>query len=313
MAVQEPPKTELAAAPARVQTQALKQPARMAEFVHQRADQVLGKSVPAAAPIQVRSEEPAEPTDGGPNEAGAARSPEGAPQSARDAYISLIRQDIAIAYDGRPVSEKDLNYWLPKLEGGCDAAEVRSGQMTSTEYWHRRLLGWRAGGQDMATSGPYAGSSEARGPVPSAAEVVKGIPPGKVIQPGGEAGQDFAGYQFGEGGPSAETLIGMADPQMLVAFRALIEKDFQTAYLRKPTEKEMTYWLGLMLGKNDSSLVTGGQMNATEYWHRRLLGWQAGGQDQAVAGPYARGAEASGPVPSACQLVPNLPPKGILQ
>ena len=106
MAVQEPPKTELAAAPARVQTQALKQPARMAEFVHQRADQVLGKSVPAAAPIQVRSEEPAEPTDGGPNEAGAARSPEGAPQSARDAYISLIRQDIAIAYDGttRPLA-----------------------------------------------------------------------------------------------------------------------------------------------------------------------------------------------------------------
>ena len=46
-----------------------------------------------------------------------------------------------------------------------------SGQMTGVEYYHRRMLGWQAGGSDAAKAGPYAGGVE-RGPVPSAVDVV---------------------------------------------------------------------------------------------------------------------------------------------
>ena len=58
------------------------------------------------------------------------------------------------------------------LQSECDSGYVTSGQMTGTEYYHRRMLGWQAGGSDTALAGPYAGSPDARGPVPSATEVI---------------------------------------------------------------------------------------------------------------------------------------------
>ena len=73
---------------------------------------------------------------------------------------------------GRPATSEEYAYWLPMLQSPCDSGFVTSGQMTGTEYYHRRMLGWQAGSADQATSGPYAGSSEANGPVPSAVDVV---------------------------------------------------------------------------------------------------------------------------------------------
>jgi hypothetical protein len=91
--------------------------------------------------------------------------------SSTDSLRQLIAADIKTAY-GSEATESDYSYWLPKLQGPCDSGFVTSGQMTGTEYWHRRMLGWQAGGSDMATSGPYAGSPDANGPVPSATDVV---------------------------------------------------------------------------------------------------------------------------------------------
>ena len=98
-----------------------------------------------------------------------------APQTgAVDPYRQLIAADMRMAY-GREATQGDYDYWLPKLQGECDSGFVTSGQMTGTEYWHRRMLGWQAGGSDRATSGPYAGGSDAHGPVPSATDVVSAL------------------------------------------------------------------------------------------------------------------------------------------
>lgn len=202
----------------------------------------------------------------------------------RESYLELIDKDIQTAY-GRKATQADYEYWLPKFEGPCDSGFVTNGQMTGTEYWHRRLLGWQAGGQDMATSGPYAGSPNAQGPVPRAIDVVSDVSAGGA-------------YDF-------------ASPQSIRSFRSLINADFKSSYGREANEQDYTYWLNKMLGPNDSGFVTSGQMTATEYWHRRLLGWQAGGQDVALYGPYAGGTEATGPVPSATSIVPNVPPRGV--
>ena len=83
----------------------------------------------------------------------------------------LIDADMKTAF-GRPATDGDYAYWLPMLQSPCDSGFVTSGQMTGVEYYHRRMLGWQAGGTDQATSGPYAGSPEANGPVPSAVDVV---------------------------------------------------------------------------------------------------------------------------------------------
>jgi len=88
-----------------------------------------------------------------------------------DPLRTLIAADIKTA-SGREATEADYDYWLPKLQSPCDSGFVTSGQMTGVEYYHRRMLGWQAGGADQATSGPYAGGSEAHGPVPPATEVM---------------------------------------------------------------------------------------------------------------------------------------------
>jgi len=91
-----------------------------------------------------------------------------------DPYMKLIDADMKTAY-GRDATQSDYDYWLPKLLGPNDSSLVTSGQMTGTEYWHRRMLGWQAGGADQATQGPYAHSADARGPVPSAADVLNSL------------------------------------------------------------------------------------------------------------------------------------------
>ncbi len=69
---------------------------------------------------------------------------------------AMVRQDLWVAY-GREATETDFEYWLPKLKGECDSGYVTGGQMSAIDYWHNRLLGWQAGGEDVAKAGPYAG------------------------------------------------------------------------------------------------------------------------------------------------------------
>ena len=76
----------------------------------------------------------------------------------------------------------------------------------------------------------------------------------------------------------------------------MIRADFHASAGRDPTEADTTYWLGLTQGDNDSVLVTSGQMTAMDYWHKRMLGWQAEGPDAAQYGPYS--ADPSRPVPN---------------
>ena len=85
-------------------------------------------------------------------------------------FRKLIAADI-LSSGGRVANATDYAYWLPMLQSPCDSGLVTSGQMTGTEYYHRRILGWQAGGDDVAKFGPYAGGVE-RGPVPSAIEVM---------------------------------------------------------------------------------------------------------------------------------------------
>jgi hypothetical protein len=216
-----------------------------------------------------------------------------APASEADGYKKLIAADIKTAY-GRDATQSDFDYWLPKMMGPNDSGFVTGGQMNATEYWHRRLLGWQAGGPDQATQGPYAHSSDAQGPVPAATDVVPGVAPGHVAASSGASSTGAA--DFGDFGSS----------QTMDAYRKLINSDMKTAYGRDATQDDYKYWLPKLMGPNDSGLVTSGQMSGTEYWHRRMLGWQAGGTDQATSGPYAHSADARGPVPSASDVLKSL-------
>ena len=85
--------------------------------------------------------------------------------------------------------------------------------------------------------------------------------------------------------------------------RALIAADIKLASGREATSSDYAYWLPMLQSECDSGLVTSGQMTGVEYSHRRMLGWQAGGDDQAKFGPYASSPEAQGPVPSAVEVV----------
>jgi hypothetical protein len=177
-----------------------------------------------------------------------------------ESYRALIAADIRTAY-GREATDQDYAYWLGKLEGPNDSGFVTSGKMTATEYWHRRMLGWQAGGADVATSGPYAGGGGPHGDVPAATDVVPSVPPGGVYNE--------------------------ASAERISELRFVIDSDIRTAYGRSATDEDYGYWLNKFLGENDSSLVTSGRMSSDEYWHRRLLGWQAGGADVATRGPFA--------------------------
>ena len=193
-----------------------------------------------------------------------------------DQLRALIAADIKLSSGGRrEATEADYAYWLPKLVGPCDSGVVTSGQMTGVEYYHRRMLGWQAGGADMAVAGPYAGSPDAHGPVPSATD---------MVGPLSVAATPASG--------STEQL------------RRLIAADIKlSSGGREATERDYAYWLPMLQGPCDSGYVTSGQMTGVEYYHRRMLGWQAGGADMAVAGPYAGSPDARGPVPSAVDVV----------
>ena len=195
------------------------------------------------------------------------------------AFKKLIDQDMQTAY-GRPATQADYDYWLPKLQGPNDSSLVTGGQMNATEYWHRRMLGWEAGGSDVATSGPYAGGGGPHGDVPSASDVSPGVPPAGTA-----------------------AMASVTSPAREAQYKQLINADMMLAYGRPATDDDYNYWLPKLEGPNDSGFVTSGQMTATEYWHPRMLGWQAGGSDQATSGPYAGSSDAHGPVPSATDLV----------
>jgi hypothetical protein len=148
-------------------------------------EQLLAKLFRAPAPAPAPDPTPA-PVDATPSPAPAPApvpapaDPTPAPRSADEAYRALIDADMRTAHSGRPATADDYAYWLPKLEGGCDTSLVTGGQLTATEYWHRRMLGWEAGGSDAATSGPYQGGEQV-GPVPSATDVVSDVPPGFAV------------------------------------------------------------------------------------------------------------------------------------
>ncbi len=201
--------------------------------------------------------------------------------SATESFRQLIAADIKLA-GNREATDADYAYWLPKLQGPCDSGFVTSGQMTGTEYWHRRLLGWQAGGSDMAVGGPYAGSPDAHGPVPSATDMVPSVPSSGLAAPA-------------------------ASSALVDKYRQLIAADIRLAGGREANDVDYNYWLPKLMGPCDSGFVTSGQMTGTEYWHRRLLGWQAGGADMAIAGPYAGSPDARGPVPSAIDMVGQFP------
>ena len=202
-----------------------------------------------------------------------------------DQLKALIAADIRLA-GKREATEADYAYWLPKLQEPCDSGFVTSGQMTGVEYYHRRMLGWQAGGSDMAIAGPYAGSPEARGPVPSAIDVMGGAV---------------------EIAPSIP-VVPVATPSKTSTdqLRNLIAADIRMAGNREANDRDYAYWLPLLQSPCDSGFVTSGQMTGVEYYHRRMLGWQAGGDDQAIAGPYAGSPDARGPVPSAVDIVGEL-------
>lgn len=92
-------------------------------------------------------------------------------------------------------------------------------------------------------------------------------------------------------------------PERIAQIRKIVSSDIRTAYGREATDKDYSYWMEKFTGYNDSGFVTGGQMSSDEYWHRRLLGWQAGGEDVAKFGPYAGGGEAKGRVPPVSSII----------
>ncbi|MFT3841896.1 MAG: hypothetical protein QM723_33200 [Myxococcaceae bacterium] len=216
--------------------------------------------------------------------AAAATANVGAPAApnSTESFKKLINEDMKTAY-GREATQADYDYWLPKLQGPNDSGFVTSGQMNATEYWHRRMLGWQAGGSDVATAGPYAGGGGPHGDVQPASAVSPGVPPA-----------------------GTEAMAAMPSDARVQQFRQLINADMLLAYGRPANDSDYNYWLPKLSGPNDSGYVTSGQMSGTEYWHRRMLGWQAGGSDQATSGPYAGSSDARGPVPSFIDLVGQL-------
>lgn len=204
--------------------------------------------------------------------AGAGAEPRGETGTSEVAsYRKLIAEDIKTAY-GREATDEDYTYWLEKLQGPNDSGFVTSGKMGATEYWHRRMLGWQAGGSDVALHGPYAGGGGPHGDVPAATDIVPTVPPGGIYN--------------------------TASPERIDEIKRIIDGDLRLAYGRTATEEDYGYWLHKFLGVNDSGFVTGGHMSSDEYWHRRLLGWQAGGADAPTSGPFAYSDEDTGrPIP----------------
>lgn len=221
------------------------------------------------------------------------------PNLNRNSPVEQLKQVIdadAWATQGHGASQADYDYWLSKMQGDNDSGFVTSGQMSAMEYWHRRALGWQAGGADKPPYGPYsddpskappAGSTPAPAPAPAPAPTpapsspVPGVPWGRDLN--GDPAHDF---------PELSNLTRYSPVEQL---RFVVTADVWATRGEAPTDADFNYWVGLMQGDNDSGLVTSGRMGAIEYWHRRLLGWQAGGSDAPKYGPYS--ADPSVPAP----------------
>jgi len=108
-----------------------------------------------------------------PTEAGTVpgTTPGAATPSAEEQFRKLIAADVKAAR-GSEATQADYDYWLPKLMGPNDSGFVTSGQMSATEYWHRRMLGWQAGGPDAARFGPYSGDGQEHSAVPPYAQML---------------------------------------------------------------------------------------------------------------------------------------------
>lgn len=81
------------------------------------------------------------------------------PTATREENVTAINLAYLKAY-GTPPDAGTVDYWLRKFDGRevNVSGYVTSGQMTSTDYWFKRLIGWQAGGRDVAQFGPWAGS-----------------------------------------------------------------------------------------------------------------------------------------------------------
>jgi len=79
-----------------------------------------------------------------------------APSNAMPERPNDLRQALEtasrVAYGGKPVSDSDVNYWQQMWNKDPD-------------YTFKRMLGWQAGGSDVAQSGPYAGGGGAQPPL----------------------------------------------------------------------------------------------------------------------------------------------------
>jgi hypothetical protein len=108
-------------------------------------------------------------------------------------YCKLIEQDAQVTTH-QPATMEGFQYWLQKYEGPCDSGFVTGSppQMTPTEYWHRRALGWQAGDQDQPPFGPYGKTQDS--PLQSADDEMKslgGVPKGTVAPPGPPSDDGF--------------------------------------------------------------------------------------------------------------------------
>ncbi len=147
----------------------------------------------------------------------------------------VVAQDIQ-ASGGRAANETDFAYWVPKMQ--ADGEHL--------DYWHKRLMGWQAGGADAAKFGPYAKPSMI------SANIDEAFP----------------------------RLSLKADaPDFIAQLREVIQTDAQASQGRDATQTDYDYWLPKMQADADH----------LDYWHKRLLGWQAGGADAPKYGPYAAG------------------------
>jgi hypothetical protein len=114
-------------------------------------------------------------------------APDGGPWTPEKVqYCKLIEQDAQVTTH-QPATMDGFKYWLEKYTGPCDSGFVTGSppQMTPTEYWHRRALGWQAGDQDLPPFGPYGKTQDS--PLQSADDEMKslgGVPKGTVAPPG---------------------------------------------------------------------------------------------------------------------------------
>lgn len=89
-------------------------------------------------------------------------------------------------------------------------------------------------------------------------------------------------YPATSGNPFAFPSINWSDPS---ALNNAITTGYSAAYGRSPSPGDLSYWTG----KWPELTARGQELNDPEYAWKRLLGYEAGGGDAALYGPYAAG------------------------